>query len=306
MKAREESIFNMFRATHQVRVDNDIFVLTIPMLDSTFVELKNRIANITGLVSLQAAVINGIAIDKEDLKEKMARLTYNYAGPGRAWAASNDDDTTYQSLNLVPSKIKKLADDVAGPACQNLYNTLNANALTLVPFGLTAAMLLELNTVITDYIAIVPLPTNAINIRQTYTDNISDKIKDTSLFLERQLDNIVRGQINTNADFVSTYFNGREIIDPPTNSTTFKIEVYESGSSGATRGHAVINARIEVVGVIDKVTYTDNDGKAELKQFKKDTYTLLVTADGYQPSQQIVQIGLGETKELTFLLTKLP
>jgi hypothetical protein len=300
MTAKDEAILNMLRATRQVGLDNSAILLGVPMLGTTFTGLNNQINTITGLVSLQAALINGIAIDKLVLKNTMAQLTYNYAGTGRAWAASNNDNTTYEALDLKEYIIKRLADDLAGPSCQNVYNILNANAATLVPFGLTPAMLTEVLNAINDYMAIVPLPTNAINIRQTYTDNISDRIKDASLFLERQLDNLVRAQINAQPDFASTYFHAREIIDPPTNSTTFKVTVLQQGTNTP-----ILGARAEVVGT-EKIEYTDANGKTELKKFKKDTYTVHVSATGYSPSQQIVPIGLGETKELTFLLTVAP
>lgn len=288
----------MFRSTNQVGLDNGPFVLTVPAMGTAFTDLGSRISLISGLASLQTAVISGIAVDKADLKETMARLTFNYSGPGRAWAAQNNDDTNYNALNVSESKIKNFADDLAGPVCRNIYSILFANAAVLVPFGLTPAMLNELNTTINDYVAIVPLPNNAINNRQTYTTNIDNALKDGSEFLERVLDNIVRGQINNNADFVSNYFNGRVINDPPVHSTTFKINVLE-----ATVNTPLLGARAEAVGTT-KVAFADVNGFCELKQFPKDTYTILVTLPGFNPEQQIVPIGLGETKELTFHLTR--
>jgi len=298
MTSREEAIFNMFRAARQVGLDNAVFVATVPAMGIAFTELNTRITSISGLASLQAAVLSGISVDKNQLKDKMALLTFNYSGPGRAWAAQNGNDTNYNALNVTESKIKRTPDDLAGPVCQGVHTLLNANALALVPFGLTAAMLAELLTTITDYVTIVPLPANAVNIRQTYTGNIDDKIKSTSDFLERQLDNIVRGQINVKPDFVHTFFNARDIIDPPKNSTTFKIEVLENVTNTP-----ILEARFEAVDTT-KVGFTDVDGNGELKEFKKDTYTILVTKEGFNPEQQIVPIGLGETKELTFHLTR--
>jgi hypothetical protein len=303
MQKREEANFNMFRAVYAIRSDYSALISSIPALASGFNNLQARISSISGLISLQAAVISGIAVDKETLKAKMASLTYNYSGTARAWAADNEDDTSYEALNLVQSMIKKLPDEVAGPACMNIYNILNANSAALLPFGLTAAMLSELNTSISDYTAIVPLPANAINIRQTYTENIIKSVRQSASFLKRQLDNIVRAQINTNSDFVKTYFNSREIIDPPTNSTTFKITVWEDDGTGKPGAKTIAGARFEVIGIADKVTHTDSEGKAALSKFRKDTYTLLVTADGYSPVQKLISIGLGETKDLTFTLT---
>ncbi|MBK5284741.1 MAG: carboxypeptidase-like regulatory domain-containing protein [Bacteroidia bacterium] len=298
MTSEQESIFNMFRSANQVGLDNSVFVATVPAMATAFTDLKGRITTISGLASLQSSVLSGIAVDKTKLKEKMALLTFNYSGPGRAWAAQNNNDTNYNALNISESKIKNTPDDLAGPVCVNVYTLLNANAVALVPFGLTPAMLNELNTTINDYVAIVPLPNNAINQRQTYTTNIEDNIKNTSDFLERQLDNIVRGQINNNADFVSDYFFAREINDPPVHSTTFKVTVLE-----AVTNTPLLGARIEAVGTT-KVTFTDATGFGELKQFPKDTYTILVTNTGFNPEQQSVLIGLGETKDLTFILTR--
>lgn len=297
MTSIQEAIYNMIRSANQIGLDNAAYVLTIPQMNGAFTGLQTRINNLAGLISLQAAVISGISVDKNDLKETMARLTFNYAGPGRAWAAQNNDDTTYNALNVSEAKLKAAADDVAGPVCTGIYNILNTNAALLVPFGLLPAMLGELNNAILDYIAIVPLPHNAVNQRKTYTTNIDSQIKDASDFLDRQLDNIVRGQINANPDFVSDYFNAREIIDPPVHSTTFKITVVNAAGSVP-----LLNAKAEMVGTT-KIAFTDLNGLCELKQFKGDTYTVLVTLPGFVPSQQIVEIKTGETIELTFTLT---
>jgi hypothetical protein len=297
MNSHQEASYNMFRSANQIGLDNNVYIATIAEMDTGFTGLQTRVNNLAGLISLQAAVISGIAVDKNDLKETMARLTFNYAGPGRAWAAQNGDDTTYNALNVAESKILKQADDVAGPVCSGIYTILNANAALLTPFGLTAPMLGELNNAILDYIAIVPLPHNAVNNRKTYTTNIETQLKDTSDFLDRQLDNIVRGQINANPDFVSDYFNAREIIDAPVHSTTFKITVVNA--AGAV---PLLNTRAEMVGTT-KIAFTDLSGLCELKQFKGDTYTVLVTLTGFVPSQQIVEIKTGETIELTFTLT---
>lgn len=299
MTSKEESIYNMFRAVNQVGIDHAGIVATVPALAAGFSELDTRITAISGLISLQAAVLSGITIDKGQLKEKMAKLAYNYSGPGRAWAAANDDDINYNKLNLSQSKIIRFPDDVAGPNCQNMYDILNANSAALVSFGLTAPMLTELLNAINDYTAIVPLPTSAINQRQTYTQNIESAIKNSSLFLERQLDNIVRGQVNANPDFVSNYFFSREIIDPPRQSTTFRIKVLNN-----TNDNPVFNARAEIMGT-SKIAFTDLSGLCEIKEFPKGTYTLHVSHETFNPSQQIVAIGLGETKDLIFRLTPL-
>lgn len=300
MTGRQESTFNMFRDVQLTGADNQAFVNTVPALKTGFLTLKANNANISGLASLQAKVLSGISIDKNALKNSMAGFTYNYAGAGRAWAASNNDNTTYKALDISITKIKQSPDDLAGPVCQNVYDILNANAPALVPFGLSPAMLGELLSSINDYVASVPLPDNAVNNRQTYTTNLETAISGNSKFLDTQLDNIVRTQTNINHDFVTTYFNSREIIDPPSHPTTFKINV-QDGS-----GNPVLNAKAEVTGTA-KFNYTDASGNTEVKGFKKGVYSILVTHAQFQPSQQDnIAMGLGETKSFNFILTPLP
>jgi len=303
MKAEQEAIFNMFRDTHNVSISspaNIAFVGSILEMQNGFTRLGTFISTISGLASLQAQVLSGIGVDKNQLKDIMAKNAFNYSGPGRAWAASNNDDTTYDALNISITKIKQARDDQAGPIAQNMYNILNANAALLTPFGLIAAQLNELLGNINGYTASVPLPASAINLRQTYTQNIIDQIRDGSDFLERILDNIVRGQINNNPDFITTYFNNRAIIDPPRQSTTFNILVLDD-----VTGNPIGNAKAEAVGFA-KFAFTDADGKCALKQFKKGFYSILVTATGFNPSQQDnIDIGLGDTKDLVFRLIRL-
>ena len=306
MNSRQESHFNMFTSVNKVGTDNATFVATIPELQNDFAANSAVIATLSGLASLQAQVINGIAIDKKDLKKVMATFAFNYSGPGRAWAAKLGNDEIFQALNISFSKIMKAEDGLAGPIVQNMYNILNANAATLLPYGLTPAMLGQLLSSINDYTAIVPLTGGAVNNRQTYTTNIDNLIKRHLLFLERQLDSLVVAQFNANPDFVSTYKNSREIIDPPKRSTTFKILVLEqSATPKATQPTPIAGAKVQAVGTA-KFAFTDETGNCELKEFRKGIYSILVTSPNHTPVQQDnISIGLGKTKSLTFTLPRL-
>jgi len=300
MNARQEATFNMFRDVELTGTNNQTFVNTIPVLKTDFLTLKANNNNISGLASLQAQVISGITVDKKILKNHMAELCYNYSGAGRAWASSNNDTTTYNALNIVISKIKQTPDDLAGPVCQNVYNILFANAAALVPFGLIAAMLGELLAAINDYVASVPLPDNAVNSRQTYTTNLDTAFTANSKFLETQLDNLVRVQTSVNHDFVTTYFNSRNIIDPPTHPTTFKIHAQDEA------GNPLLHIKAEVVGTA-KFNFTDAAGDTEVKGFRKGIYSILLSDPRFQPSQQDnIAMGLGETKSFTFTLHPIP
>jgi hypothetical protein len=301
MTADQESIFNMFRDTLKTGRDNQVFVNTIPQMKAGFDSLEDSINLLLGLASLQARVLTGISIDTNELKESMAHNAFNYGGPGRAWADANSDSATYNALNISEAKIKAAKSDLAGPIAMNIYNILNTNAAALVPYGLTAAQISELLGNINDYIAAVPLSSNAINLRQTYTSNIETAIRKGSDFLERQLDNIMRGQVNNNQDLVSTYFNSREIIDPPKQSTTFNILALDAATN-----LPLLNAKAEAIAQA-KFAFTDVNGFCALKQFPKGIYSILVTLAGYNPLQiDNIPIGLGETKDLTFRLTKIP
>lgn len=304
MTSAQESRFNMFRSVAVVGEQNAPFIASIPELQNGFDTNATAIQTLSGLASLQAQVISGIALDKKQLKATMATFAFNYSGPGRAWANSLGNDENFNALNIPPSKIKAAADDLAGPIVQNMYNLLNANAATLVPFGLTHAMLGELLASINDYTAIVPLTGGAINNRQTYTTNIENLISGHLLFLERQLDSLVIGHFNTQPDFTGTYKNSREIIDPPKQSTTFKILVQAQAQGGRTP-QPIVNAKAEALNTA-KFAFTDAKGNVELKEFKKGVYSILVTHPGHTPLQQDdISIGLGETKSLTFTMIPL-
>lgn len=301
----------MFASVNKVGTDNAAFINTIPKLQAGFNTNSAVMATLSGLASLQAQVISGITIDKKDLKEAMANLAFNYSGPGRAWAEENGNDEIFKKLNISKSKILKAEDGLAGPIVQNMYDILNTNAATLIPFGLTAAMLGQILASINDYTAQVPLTTAAVNNRQTYTTNIEKLIKKHLKFLERQLDSLVAPHFNTQPDFVSTYTNSREIIDPPTQSTTFKILVLEQSPSLLAAPAPVptpvpiVNAKAQAVGAA-KFAFTDETGNCELKGFPKGIYSILVTSPNHTPVQQDnISIGLGQTKSLTFTLLPL-
>jgi len=222
MNAKQSAKLNMYRAAEKHVDDNASIIAANPAFQTAFNKFKPNITAVAGTAQQKSAALTGIAADKSNSKQTLCRLAADIAGVIYAYTAANANNTLKDEMNLSVSKLQRTRDEELAPRCQNIHDKGTANLAALADFGITAAILANLQTAINNYSAETPKPRTALSGRKTANANLAALFKETDAILKDQLDKLVELFRAANPDFVQTYESTRIIVDPPTKTKASK------------------------------------------------------------------------------------
>lgn len=280
MTGRQESKLNMYHAVINHADDNTTIVTTILAFSTAYTSFKAIVSSLDATVQLEAQVITGIATDKKTMKQTLCQQAADIAAVVYAYATTTNNNELAEEVNFSVSDLIRLRDDQTAPTCKNIHDAANDNLAALATYGITAGMLTTFNTLITDYTSKVPATRNTVALRKTYAASIKTLFKDADNILKKVLDKLAVQFKAANLEFHDTYFNNRIIIDAPTSKTGIK----------GTLKDAVTNLPLSVIAtlVLESTTFTtksDASGNFKFTKIPNGTYTIIITAPGYQTKQ---------------------
>ena len=287
MNTKQEAKLNMYRATEKHCDDNALIIAAVPAFQ-TASTISKAIADIINITQLKDVALTGITIDKSNSKQTLCQIAADMAGIISAFASATSNNTLKQEVNFPVSKLLKTRDDELAPRCQNIHAKAVANLAALADYGITAAMLTGLQTAINNYSAETPKPRTALSQRKTYNANLAVLFKETDAILRDQLDKLVMTFKTSNPDFIKTFESNRIIIDPASTATQLKGVITNKSDDNPIKG-----ATITIVE-LSKTATTNFAGEYSFKPVANGTYTVTVTATGFQNFQTDgVEVKLG-------------
>jgi len=220
MNARQESKLNMFRTVEKHVDDNPSVVAAVPAFQTAFTKFKTKIARIIDTEQQKDVNLTGISADKQVSKQQLCERATDVAQIVSAFASATGDNTLKQEVNFSLTALQKTRDDQLAPRCQNIHDRAQTNLAALADYGITAAMLANLQTAIQSYAARAPQPRAAVSNRKTLQANLENLFKEADEILTDQMDDLVPALKTAHPDWVQTYQSAREILDPPSKSKT--------------------------------------------------------------------------------------
>lgn len=298
MNAGQEAKLTMYRATEKHDDDNSTIIAAVPVFQTAFTNFKAKIASTTDTAQLKDVPLTGMVVDKSSSKQTLCEMTADIAGVIFAFASATGNQTLKQEVNFNLSKLLQTRDEQLAPRCQSIHARGIENKDALVDYGITPAKLAALQTAINNYAAETPKPRTALSQRKTLTSNLRQLFKDADAILTEQMDKLVSNFKAANPDFVATYETVRIIIDPATTATQLKGIVTD-----AANGNPIKNATVTIVE-LSKTTKTNFAGAYSFKPVANGTYTLTVTATGFDNFQaDVVEVKLGVITSLDVMLS---
>ena len=216
MTAIQESKLNMFRTVETHIGDNAAIIADSPAFQTAFNKIKANNAAIQSAAQQRSASLTGIAADKSNLKQTLAKLAATIAGAVFAYAAAEKNQTLKQEMNISVSKLQRARDEELAPRCQMIHDRAETNLAALTDYGINAAQLKNLQTAINNYSAETMKPRQAVSTRKTTRANLAALFRENDDILKNQLDKLIELYRADHPDFVNTYFQTRIIVDPPT------------------------------------------------------------------------------------------
>ena len=260
----------------------------------------------------QTIETTGVTTDKKGKRAVMTEKTLFMSNRLQSFGNTTGNAEILESVQYSASYLNKARDtDVIG-ICNAVLSRAVANATALTAYGVTAAMITELQASITAYSATLAKPQNAKAQTKTATENLTKLFKEAEDLLVKRMDlDIELFKVNK-PDFYSQYKTARIIIS--TNGSKIAVMgsavMAETGEpiKGVTFSFAVENGSMlksaSVASVETVVKKSAEKGNFRISNMPEGTYTVTVKKIGYKDQMIKMNVVNGETTTLKIEMEK--
>lgn len=275
MNGKQNAKFKMYRATENHCEINKEITKNMPAFVAAFNNFKSLIAEINDTTRQKSSVLRGIATDKNESRQNVAKKVTEIAGLIYAFASAAKNNTLKQEVNTSETRLLQANEERFVSRCQNVYAKGMENVAALADYGITNQTLEDLQSAINDYLAKSPSTRNAAGNRKTLNSNLTALFKEADTLLKEQIDKLIVVFRAEHPDFVKTYEANRIIIDAATTTTQLKGKVISQANGTPIKGALVkvIEANITVL--------TNTKGEYLVKPIAVGKYTVEFSANGF-------------------------
>ncbi len=213
MTDRQENQLSMFRTLLAIRAVFAAIIAAITDLASDFDDFEAEVDAIKQLIPKQKLQTTGVARDKADIQEDLIDTALMVAGAVMAFASKAGNYTLFEEVNYSEGKLQNLRDEELPDTCRIIHERANDNLAALAGRGITAPVLAEFMTLITEAEDMAEAPRTATTQKGTATTDLTVRFSNANKILKERLDKGMKIFIPTNPDLYTTYINGRKIID---------------------------------------------------------------------------------------------
>jgi Carboxypeptidase regulatory-like domain len=298
MNAQSEAKLTMYQSVEDHCDDNSDIISANIAFQTAFTNFKTKVATIVNTAQQADLALTGFAAGKKTTKQELCGMTADIAAIIYAFADATGNDELKGEVNYSLTDLLRLKDSLLAPRCQNIHDKGFENKEALKDYGITAAILTTLQTVIDTYTETIPKPRTAVSSRKTLNSNLKQFFKETDAILENQMDKLVVTFKTTNPDFVKTYFSVRQIISPATTTTQLKGIITNKSDQTPIKDATVTIVELETT------QKTKSSGEYLFKPIPNGTYTIRVTKEGFQTFEKDeIKVKLGQIRHLDVELT---
>ncbi len=213
MTKGQENRFNMHYAVQKtLLVFKAVWNAIVPISDAS-AELDANINATEAAAEKQVIDITGFAKDKAEAEDVMIAGTIVVAGAVKAYATVKGDLILATKMDITPGELRRHRDTIVAQHCQGIHDEANAVVANLGAYGVDAAKLTALQTMIDRYVVAIAAPRVAITDRKGATAEIRELMKDTNKLLTKRLDGLMEQFRISNPDFFKAYFDARIVVD---------------------------------------------------------------------------------------------
>ena len=260
----------------------------------------------------QTIETTGVTTDKKGKRAVMTEKTLFMSNRLQSFGNTTGNAEILESVQYSASYLNKARDtDVIG-ICNAVLSRAVANATALTAYGVTAAMITELQASITAYSATLAKPQNAKAQTKTATENLTKLFKEAEDLLVKRMDlDIELFKVNK-PDFYSQYKTARIIISTKGSKIAVmgSAVMAETGEpiKGVTFSFAVENGSMlksaSVASVETVVKKSAEKGNFRISNMPEGTYTVTVKKIGYKDQMIKMNVVNGETTTLKIEMEK--
>ena len=269
----------------------NLWVAKIPLIE------QNRDA--------QLLETTGITTDKTTKRTSMTDKALFIINRMQSYANVVTNPELLENIKYSASDLKKKRDsDVIG-ICNIVTAKANANVTALATYGVTAAMITELQAAITAYMAVLAKPKVAKSQTKTATENLAKLFKEADDILNQRLDLDIELFKATKPEFYSQYKTARMIVSLGGTPVSVLGSVIATGSGEPLKGVVFTfvpenNALMKAAGheKVKPIVKKSADKGRFRASLAENSYRVTVEKLGFKKQELMITVVNGET---TFL-----
>ena len=260
----------------------------------------------------QTIETTGVTTDKKGKRAVMTEKTLFMSNRLQSFGNTTGNAEILESVQYSASYLNKARDtDVIG-ICNAVLSRAVANATALTAYGVTAAMITDLQASITAYSATLAKPKNAKAQTKTATENLTKLFKEAEDLLVKRMDLDIELFKVSKPDFYSQYKTSRIIISTGGKATALlgNVTAAENGEplknvtfTFAPESNGMLKSA-SAVAVDTMVKKSAEKGNFRIPSMPEGTYTVTVKKVGYKPQVVTVNVANGETTNLKIEMEK--
>lgn len=259
----------------------------------------------------QTLETTGITTDKTAKRAAMVEKALFLENRLQSYANVTSNPELLESIQYSASDLKKARDtDVVG-ICNTILAKATANAAAIVTYGVTAAMITDLQAAIAAYSATLAKPKAAKSQTKTATENLAKLFKEADELLVKRLDLDIELFKASKPEFYSQYKTARMIVSTGGGITSVLGSVTNAANGEAVKG--VSFTFVEENGGLMRVAATEEVKQVVKKSADKgkfraslpeNTYRVIIEKIGFKKQEVIITVANGETTNLNVELEK--
>jgi len=209
----QENKLSMALAVQTVVNNNNSVWSGLPAFVTAFGDLETVIGDVQSIRVNQEKDTKGVTKDKGSVEADLIEKTLEVRAAVSAYATDNNDNTLKEKVNYSPSALKQARDTILRDICQLIHDESNTVISGLADYGVVAADLTELQTLIDAYNDVVAAPREAITSRSTATRELKNLIGQMDVILKDRLDMLMETFKKDHPKFHTQYTNARIIVN---------------------------------------------------------------------------------------------
>jgi hypothetical protein len=275
MTTRQENKLSMYLATKKCLSDNNALWVVFPGIASVVTLFFSKITLIQNTENRQQKSSKGASTSKKEKKIALIDMLLVVIGGIKSYAKDVNDEELFSSVDFSQSELEKLGDSLLIDRANLIIGIANANAANILDKGITAVVLGDLQTLITEYENAVSGPRTVISDKKTATAQLAVLFAQTDELLKDNLDGLILQFKIPNNDFYRNYFNNRIVLDLGTQHTRLGGVITDS------EGNPLEGALVTAVGA-DLEEVSDGEGIYLFKPFIPGDFTITVEKEGFE------------------------
>ena len=297
MTKDQEDILNMYESSDDVLQENNtVWSANIPF--KTAVEaFEAQVDTINNLRDRQEANTTGVTQDKENKRITLETRAYQIGSIVAFYGSVSNKRELLKKVSFTQTKLSEARDNELPGMANQIHQGATDNAAALLAYGITDAMITNLQTAIDDFVTYISKPRAAKADTSAATAQMVKAYDDADKTLKEQIDKGMELYRFANDTFYINYFKARIIVNSPTLKRALDVHFEDSLT------HAALE---HVSATIDSTIHkrSSNLGNIRQQSLAEGAHSISSTLPGYNALTQPFNVISGETTKIIIAMVK--